>query len=104
MDGTSTSTLDHLADVIAQATTEKLIAVALILFVVLLIAAILLAWRLIPVLRSGNQERANISAALDKQQETLTQQNALIEALHREMLTLHRIITERRGWFTWLNR
>lgn len=103
MEPTST-TIDHLADVIAQATTEKLVAVALILFVVLLITAVLLAWRLIPVMRSANQERANISAALDKQHEALTQQNQLIEALHKEILNLHKLVTERKGWLTWLIR
>lgn len=104
MDNITTNTLDHLADVIAQATTEKLIVVALILFLSLLLATILLFWRIIPIMRSGNRERANLSQALEKQHEALTHQNELIVELRKDMNLLHRLVTERKGWFRWLIR
>ena len=104
MDNLTTSTLDHLADVIAQATTEKLIVVALILFLSLLLATILLFWRVLPILRSGNQERANLSQALEKQHLALTHQNELIIELRKDMTLLHRLVTERKGWLRWLIR
>jgi sensor c-di-GMP phosphodiesterase-like protein len=104
VDGLSTNTLDHLADVIAQATTEKLIVVALILFLSLLLATILLFWRIIPILRHGNQERTNLTQALEKQHQVLTYQNELIVELRKDINLLHRMVTERKGWFRWLIR
>lgn len=101
MDPIPRNTIDHLADVIAAATTEKLVLVVLMLFIVLMLAVVLLAWRLLPLMKASNAERANIGHALHQQGEALQRQNDLIDALRDEVKVIRTLVFERRGWLRW---
>jgi hypothetical protein len=101
MDPIPRSTIDHLADLIAASTTEKLVLVILLLFITLLLSVVVLAWRVLPLIRASNEQRGLIGQALDRQQQALTHQNELIDALRDEMKVLRVVILERRGWLRW---
>lgn len=101
MDPIPRNTIDHLADLIAAATTEKLVVVVLLLFMLVLLAVIALAWRLLPLIRVSNEQRGQIGQAIERQQQALTHQNELIDALRDEMKVLRVAILERRGWLRW---
>lgn len=89
------NTIDHIAELISQQTTDRLLALALLLFFILIIIALLTVWRLLPVLREGSRARFEMAKAFDS---NTTAMNAVKE----ELSVLRKEIRSSRSFVGWL--
>ena len=81
------STVDYLAELIAQQSTDRLLAIVMLLGLVFLILALIVALRVFPLLRDGNRARMHMAEAYHANTEAM-------RAVKDELVILRRSFEE----------
>lgn len=93
----SKSTIDHLADLISHQSTDRLLAIVMLLGLVFLILALIVALRVFPLLKEGNRARFEMAKAYDTNTEAM-------RAVKDELVILRRSFEEHypKSFFRWI--
>ena len=91
------TTVDHLAELIAQQSTDRLLAIVMLLGLVFLILALIVALRVFPLLRDGNRARMQMAEAYHANTEAM-------RAVKEELSGLRSFIESQtsKSFFGWL--
>lgn len=65
------NTVESLAELIAQQSTDRLLAIVMLLFLVFLIFALIVVWRAFPLVREGNRARFEMAKAYESNTEAM---------------------------------
>jgi len=91
------STVDHLAELIAQQSTDRLLAIVMLLGLVFMIAAAVVVWGAFPLVREGNRARFEMSQSYKANTQAM-------EAVKEELVVLRRSFEEHypKSFFRWI--
>lgn len=91
------STVDHLAELIAHQSTDRLLAIVMLLGLVFLIFALVVVWRSFPLVREGNRARFEMARAYDANTKAM-------RAVKDELVILRESFEEHypRSFFRWI--
>mgnify|MGYP007100093322 CR=1 FL=1 len=65
------NTVENLAELIAQQSTDRLLAIVMLLFLVFLIFSLIVVWRAFPLVREGNRARFEMAKAYESNTEAM---------------------------------
>lgn len=93
----SQASIDHLAEVLAQQSTDRLLIYVLGLFMVFLILALIVALRVFPLLRDGNRARMQMAEAYHANTEAM-------RAVKEELVILRKSFEDHypKSFFRWI--
>jgi len=79
------STIDHIADLISQQTTDRLLAIVMLLGLIFLIMVGIMLWRALPMLKEGTRARFEMAKAFEANTQAM-------QAVKTELSELRRFI------------
>ena len=79
------STIDHIADLISQQTTDRLLAIVMLLGLIFMIMVGIMLWRALPMLKEGTRARFEMAKALEANTQAM-------QAVKTELSELRRFI------------
>lgn len=65
------NTVENLAELIAQQSTDRLLAIVMLLGLVFMIFALIVVWRAFPLVREGNRARFEMAKAYESNTEAM---------------------------------
>lgn len=77
------STIDHIADLISQQTTDRLLAIVMLLGLIFLIMVGVMLWRALPMLKEGTRARFEMARAFDSNTEAMLAVQSELSSLRK---------------------
>ena len=91
------STIDHIADLISQQTTDRLLAIVMLLGLIFMIMVGIMLWRALPMLKEGTRARFEMAKALEANTEAM-------RSVKDELVILRRSFEDHypKNFFRWI--
>jgi len=77
------TTIDHIADLISQQTTDRLLVIVMLLGLIFLIAGLFVTWRAMPILKEGSRARLEMARAFDSNTEAMRAVQSELSSLRK---------------------